>query len=172
VRLAEAERAEMPEPRIKKRIGDRVFGAGIAAAIAALTTGIMTNVGTLAPLSAAMASAVATAMGALLAPSLRDASRGRLLAVGGVAGFLVLPGFGLLAGLGRFGMALATYTVTIGDALGAFAGLLFHPFVFVIFGFPAVLVLVPGGIAWAFSTHRVIRDRRGDHGQTALIGGD
>ena len=46
MRLAEAERAEMPEPRIKKRIGDRVFGAGIAAAIAALTTGIMTIVGT------------------------------------------------------------------------------------------------------------------------------
>jgi len=84
----------------------------------------------------------------------------------------VLPGFGLLAGLGRFGMALATDTVTIGDALGAFAGLLFHPFVYVIFGFAAVLVLVPAGIAWAFSTHRVIRDRHGGHDQGALIDGD
>jgi hypothetical protein len=140
-------------------IRERVVGAGVAAGIAAITTGIMTIVGTLGPLTAALASAVAVGIGALLAPSVRDPSRRRLLAVGGLAGFLVLPGFGLLAGLGRFAIALTTGSITIGDALGAFAGLLFHPFVYVIFGFLAVLVLVPTGVAWAFSTNRVIRDR-------------
>jgi hypothetical protein len=139
-------------------VRERATGAVIAAAIALATTGIMTGAGILTPLSAALASAVGAAIGGLLAPSLRDGRRGRLLLAGGVAGFLVLPGFGLLAGLGRFGLALATDNITIGDALGAFAGLLFHPFFYVIFAFPSVLVLVPAGMAWAVATHPAIPD--------------
>ena len=137
---------------------ERVTGAGFAAVIAAIITGTMAIVGTLAPFSAALASATAIVIGGLLAPSLRNGGRWRLIAVGGIAGFLVLPGFGLLAGLGRFGMALAARDVTIEEALGAFAGLLLHPFWYVIFGFLAVLVLVPAGIAWAFSTRPAIPD--------------
>jgi hypothetical protein len=134
-------------------IRDRAIGAGTAAGIAALTTGTMTILDMLEPLSAMLASGVAAAIGVLLAPSLRGGSRRRLIAVGGIAGFLVLPSYGLLAGLGRFALALAPDGVAIGDAFGAFAGLLFHPFFYVIFGFPAVLVLVPAGIAWALVTH-------------------
>lgn len=133
---------------------ERVIGAVIAGAIAAISTGTMTIVGTLRPLDAAVASAVGVAIGGLLAPSLRNGNQGRLIGVGGAAGFLVLPGFGLLAGLGRFGASVATGEVAIQDVLVAFAGVLFHPFLYVIFGFPAVLVLVPAGIASAVFTHR------------------
>jgi hypothetical protein len=142
---------------VKTEMRDRVIGALIAGAIAVVTTGIMAIAGTLTPPSVVIASAVGAAIGAWLAPSLRDGNRGRLMGVGGLAGFLELPGFGLIAGLGRFGVAVATGEVAIADALVAFAGILLHPVLYVIFGFQAVLVLVPAGIAWALSTHVATR---------------
>ena len=137
----------------------RLVGALIAAAIGGLCASLVALFGTLQPLEAASLGGgiVGAVVGAWLAPSLCGADRVKLVAVGGAAGVLVLPVAGLLSGFGGLAESVAEGRVPgIQDVPAVIAATLFYPLLSLVLGAPAVLVLLPAGLAWAVLTHRLI----------------
>jgi hypothetical protein len=134
----------------------RLTGAIVAAAIAAVGTGVPTLAGIDHYLLPGIGPAVAAAavIGGLLAPSLRNARRGRLIAVGLTAGLLVLPLMGFFAALGGA-------TSVPGDQVGSqdlsavVFRILLNWLFFVLVSAALLIVLVPLGVLWAVLTRRI-----------------